>query len=88
MKSSFLIRVWAGKGKGNSIQGSRFKVQRSKLAESRKRESWEAGKLICGELNGVFTLTEFQVSTRNLKISSLSKTGDMSARPVLVLDYR
>ena len=64
------------------------KVQRSNLAESRKRESWAAGQLICGELNGVFTLTEFQVSTRNLKISSLSKTGDMSARPVLVLDYR
>jgi len=35
-----------------------------------------------------FTLMISEISTRNLKISSLSKTGDMSARPALVPDYR
>ena len=54
----------------------------------KKQECWEAGKLDCREVNDSFTLMIPEIPPRNHRISSLSKTGDMSARPALVAGYR
>jgi len=37
-----------------------------------------------GEMGSIFTMTEFRVSTRNLKISPTPKPFDLSAGPALI----